>query len=26
MNYETLDAGREFVARLETGADWRSEI
>ena len=26
MDYRTLDAGREFVARLDTGADWRSEI
>ncbi|WP_049901576.1 PPC domain-containing DNA-binding protein [Halococcus agarilyticus] len=26
MDYQALDAGREFVARLDTGADWRSEI
>lgn len=26
MDYRELDGGREFVARLETGADWREEI
>jgi predicted DNA-binding protein with PD1-like motif len=26
MNYREVEGGREFVARLETGADWRAEI
>ena len=26
MNYQTLDAGREFVAGMDHGADWRAEI
>lgn len=26
MDYRELGDGREFVARLETGADWRGEI
>ena len=26
MNYSAVDASAEYVARLETGADWRREI
>lgn len=26
MRYQEVDGGRSFVARLETGADWRAEI
>ncbi|WP_224333300.1 PPC domain-containing DNA-binding protein [Haloprofundus halobius] len=26
MNYREVNASREFLARLETGADWREEI
>ena len=26
MNHRTLDAGREFVAGMDHGADWRGEI
>lgn len=26
MHYREVSSGREFVARLETGADWRAEI
>ena len=26
MHYQEVDGGRSFVVRLETGADWRTEI
>ncbi len=26
MEYREVDATREFLARLETGQDWRAEI